>query len=128
MTFQLFCDNTPVFQSRQQLVFYAQLRFSSSPSVLFCIAFLQYFYHLIECGSLYSCGSPELFLFIFFYDFIFHHTFIISYLFYFRKMSNKDEIIECFLDSLKVTVNEKKNVSAEVPRETKKTVSTSIGL
>ena len=26
---------TPVFQSRQQLIFYAQLRFSSSPSVLF---------------------------------------------------------------------------------------------
>ncbi|MDE6102709.1 MAG: hypothetical protein K2F73_07020 [Ruminococcus sp.] len=42
--------------------------------------------------------------------------------------NNKDQIIESFLDSLKITVNEKKKVSAEVPRETKKTVSTGIGL
>ena len=61
---------TPVFQCCKQLIFHAQLRFFSSPSVLFCIAFLQYFYHFMECCSLYSCDSPELMIIVFFDNFI----------------------------------------------------------
>lgn len=42
--------------------------------------------------------------------------------------NNKSEIIESFLDLLKITAEEKKNIPAEVPHEKKKTVYSGIGL
>ena len=44
-------------------------------------------FFLSFCAFLYSCDSSELFLIIFFYNFIFHHIFILSLLLYFRKRS-----------------------------------------